>query len=316
MKFLVRKNTPRHNRRIEFGNGNSSNYVAGVPPVSGKNNIINFDETTGEPRFYVVDDEELVLLANDLGAGVSSTNAARTFLNSRDDITFTDGVSDAVLLLDASALGAMRGNSVWRDLSGNNNHATLVNNANHTNVKGGSIHFDGSGDYVDLGQTYTLSRLNATLSAWVYVEDFNPLAPKTQPARNLINNSLTGEGYRSVVMFWDGEVGFESNTNSNPYELNSDVNGPVSSTDIAPLSWFHFALTFINGTARFYTNGNLIGTVLVGDNLSVRYLGGTGTRGNYPDWMKGYIGEFAIRDRGLESDEVLANYNLTKGRYI
>jgi hypothetical protein len=315
MKYLVRKNTPRNNRRIEFGNGNSSNYVAGVPPVDGKNNIINFDENTGEPRFYVVDDEELVLLANQLGGGVSTTNNAKNFLRSRNDVQFTDGLDEPILHLDASMNGAFKGNSIWRDMSGNNNHCTLVNNASYNNIKGGAVRFDGNGDYVDLGQSYTLSRLDSTISAWVYIDDFNPAAPKTQPARNLINNSLAGEGYRNVIIFWDGEVGFESNTNSNPYELNSDVNGPVVASDVVPLSWFQFTISFISGVANFYVNGNFLDNVSVGNDTIVRYLGGTGTRSNYPDWMKGYISEFVIRDRGLTADEVLSNYNVTKGRY-
>ena len=130
MKYLVRRGNPGNNKRIDFGFGDASTFVNGVPPVSGKHNIVNFDN--GEPRFYVVDDEEIVLLANQLGANVSDKNGAKSFLGSRSDIEFTDDLEGITLLLDVGISGSYRGKgNLWRDLSGNGYDVVLQNNVSY-----------------------------------------------------------------------------------------------------------------------------------------------------------------------------------------
>lgn len=130
MKYLVRRGNPGNNKRIDFGDGNPSNFVTGVPPVRGKNNIIAF--VNNEPRFYVVDDEEIVLLANQLGGSVSNKTNAKTFLGGLDNIEFTDDLEGITLFLNASITGSYKGRgNLWRDLSGNGYDVILQNNVGY-----------------------------------------------------------------------------------------------------------------------------------------------------------------------------------------
>ena len=65
-----------------------------------------------------------------------------------------------VLNLDAGVDASYDGGTTWRDLEGGSNGA-LTNSPTFDRDKGGSIVFDGSDDYVDLGNVLDKERTDA-----------------------------------------------------------------------------------------------------------------------------------------------------------
>ena len=79
-------------------------------------------------------------------------------------------VSDGlVLCLDAANRKSyVNGSTVWRDLSGNNNSGSLVNGPTFSSANGGSIVFDGTNDYVQIGSNLLPSGNSShTVFSWV-----------------------------------------------------------------------------------------------------------------------------------------------------
>jgi hypothetical protein len=67
----------------------TSGLYAGVPPVAGKHNLV-ITSAIGDPDFYSVDDDGLILLSRNLGGYVESVDNALLFLSQQDNIAFTD----------------------------------------------------------------------------------------------------------------------------------------------------------------------------------------------------------------------------------
>jgi len=80
--------------------------------------------------------------------------------------------SGLVLALDAANTKSYPGSgTTWTDMSGNNNNGTLTNGPTFNSANGGSIVFDGSNDFVTLGNQSVLGFTNGIFSveAWVYI---------------------------------------------------------------------------------------------------------------------------------------------------
>jgi hypothetical protein len=82
----------------------------------------------------------------------------------------TDGL---VLYLDAANTKSyISGSTIWNDISTGGNNGSLTNGPTFNNGNGGSIVFDGTNDYVNLGSTLNFSNYNSsgfTISFWVKI---------------------------------------------------------------------------------------------------------------------------------------------------
>ena len=73
-----------------------------------------------------------------------------------------------VLCLDAANTRSYPGSgTTWADLSGNGNSGTLTNGPTYSSANGGFLSFDGTNDYVDLGQSNKFASTNLTLDVWL-----------------------------------------------------------------------------------------------------------------------------------------------------
>lgn len=74
-------------------------------------------------------------------------------------------VTDSMILyLDAANPRSYGGSgTTWYDISGNNNHATLVNGVTYSTTNGGIFNLDGTDDYIDCPTTQTLYNANITI---------------------------------------------------------------------------------------------------------------------------------------------------------
>ena len=195
------------------------------------------------------------------------------------------------------------------DVTGN---YTITQN-NLTYNDDNTFSFDGTDDYLTLSTPITLSSSSATLSCWAFVDDFT--TGKSNPGRTLIR--FTANNYQRLIAFYDGGIGFETNTNSDPLDVSGNTGPDYFMSGITSQSWFQFTIVFNSGTAYLYSNGNFISSVAIADNLTFDRIGdGTGFLDSYPGFMKGKISEMKVYDTPLTSDEIKKDYESSKYKYL
>jgi hypothetical protein len=218
--------------------------------------------------------------------------------------------SGLVLYLDASNASSYPGSGTsWYDLSGNGNNGTLVNGPTFSSANGGSIVFDGTNDYVDLGNISQLKpTTQITVSTWVY--------------RSTMNDSQN-EAIISCTQVGGYELYYTTNKMIFYVYAGGSYRTPEMSTS-AISGWMNFTATYDNRYAKLYYNGVLQNTVDSGATNNISYVAnniligaeaGTGsTRDSGFEWT-GNIAQTLIYNRALTASEVLQNYNATKTRF-
>jgi hypothetical protein len=223
----------------------------------------------------------------------------------------TDGL---VLYLDAAnTKSIVSGSTIWNDLTINRNNGTLINGPTFNPSNVGSILFDGSNDYC--GLTLSSNQTNfdyISICSWV-------------------NVSLSGQGYVISAQF---------NGTSVPYHLNiGGNNSPTALDGIAFLisggssnwrnsgintnirgdgKWHYVVGTFDGTTLSYYLDASLNASSLEGLGLTLPKSNTIPKIGSYTNdsgFFSGYISNIQIYNRALSSQEILQNYNATKGRF-
>ena len=218
--------------------------------------------------------------------------------------------SGLVLALDAANRNSYPGSgTIWRDLSGNNNNGTLTNfgaQSFFSKEVGGSIVFDGTDDYVSLGNFTGIGTSNRTICIWtkststVYAYRRPVTFATDDTSADTPSYTLVLAGTRADLS-WGGS----------PYDGGSTYNNYVIGT------WI-FLVAAINSskTGTAYVNGTSIGTTTstgtIGAN-SVGYLGRY--NGFYGQYFQGSIANFSLYNRVLSASEVLQNFNATRRRF-
>ena len=197
-----------------------------------------------------------------------------------------------VFSLDAANFRSQSGSGLTSfGLVGENN-CTLVNGVGFTSTNGGSFIFDGTNDYIDLGNTIQNYSLFTT-SFWINYNFFDgshrsPLGDNAQQ-------------FLYHILFLSGTIyiGFSS----------GGFNGVIHN-NISANNWYNFVVTknSINDI-NFYQNGNLLGTVNNTATVSINKIG----VGYVYDNAK--ISNVSFYNRALTAKEIKQNYNATKKRY-
>jgi hypothetical protein len=193
--------------------------------------------------------------------------------------------------------------SIWYDLSGNNNHATLAGVARpipkYNYLDERVLNFDGSGSYAIVNQNI-LSDISGTISMWVN--------PKSQPVGSYYLFAAFG-------------------ANSNRFYINYIANGfyvvrgnpftAINSPSIPLLNkWSNIILTWNSSSFSGYLNGISFGTTVLNTTGSTTNF----TIGGYTTPLgsavfEGGISNVQIYNRNLSQQELLQNYNATKTRF-
>ena len=209
-----------------------------------------------------------------------------------------------VLALDAANVKSYPGSGTSSfDLSGNNNTGTLINGVGYNNNNLGSFVFDGVDDYINYNDN---SIFNSTLNGntnWSICYWINP----STNGRVLDRGNL-GEDPTGAL-----ELNARSISRNNTAGASSTL-----STNIIGTGWNHVALTRTSSLLlSWYLNGVFSNSTQHTENYGGSGIWKIGRRAASTDSMyQGNIAQFFIYNKVLSGDEILQNYNATKGRYL
>jgi uncharacterized delta-60 repeat protein len=217
-------------------------------------------------------------------------------------LTTIPSVSGNVLLLhmDESSWNGTPGEVI--DSSDSGNHGTAYNGANTVaeGKFGRAGSFDGSNDYVDLGNPSSLQITGSqTIEMWVKPVDFGA-------RRNPYAKAYGGEG--TITIEKNGTVNYYYGTcggNCSPYQ------GFTMTSALQANTWTHLAIVrdLDNMKLRWYKNGvltdetNALYSSAKASSLSAFI--GRGYVGNF----KGLLDEVAVYNRALSQSEIQSHYN-------
>jgi len=208
-------------------------------------------------------------------------------------------VSNGLLLnLDASNPGSYSGTgNNWYDLSGNNNHATLINSPTY-DAASASIVTNGTNQYLAV-PLFNNSITNVTMQVWVYINT---------PSKGVFIANGYGNGYNIGI----GDY-FET-AGSNATMLFSNKRW-ISNAGVNYTSGWHLVTTVLNGSSTpfIYIDNALQGSSSGYPGVAPITPTGYLTLGAIPnDNGRYYAGKFAAAyfyDRALSLAEIQQNYD-------
>jgi hypothetical protein len=176
-------------------------------------------------------------------------------------------------------------------------NGTLVSGTGFGTTNNGFFTFDGSNDYINFGNSSDLQQSNGTLSAWT-------------------KTSSAGSGFRGIIakqlaygLFYNSDVLVT-------YDWNT---GATRSTglNIADNTWKNVVMTYqsgvTNGTIIYLNGASVLTTTITISNQTSNLFGGA--EANAGQYAACQISSFNMYSRVLTAQEVLQNYNTTKGRF-
>jgi hypothetical protein len=211
----------------------------------------------------------------------------------------TDGL---VLYLDAANQYSYPGSgTTWSDISRGRNNGTLVNGPTYNSANGGSIVFDGTNDYVSLGNPSLYQIFQGTISAWV-------------------KTSSPGSDYRGIITKQSNYGLFVRDSILASYNWGTNQH-ITTGINIADNTWKYVAMTFTTNTgspsnnAIIYLNGtSVLTTTIQFSNNNIELQIGNGGA-NSTQLISGNIAGASLYNRALSATEVRQNYNATKTRF-
>jgi Concanavalin A-like lectin/glucanases superfamily len=209
-----------------------------------------------------------------------------------------------VLCLDAGNRDSYPGSgTVWRDLAGSNN-GTLVNGPTFNNANGGSIVFDGSNDFINMGSTPFLQEFTVNIWFRIFVnKNFNAVF------------NIGGDGSENIEVLFFSTGLMHTPINFSDGRQSTDFANYISATN----TWYHLSYSYkSNEGRRVYRNGRLFGLDNVIGKIILQpsnffYLGSDPGPGRH---LNGEIASTILYNRALTPAEILQNYNATKSRFL
>ena len=299
------------------GPTSSTGYYNGITPPSGGYTIYLNKETGGPSIYTVTTEAQMVSLTNTIGAQSFTTSGQclNWFATQTDKMIFnrdyepivTNGL---VLNLDAGFTPSYpTTGTTWYDVSGNGNHATLVNGPTFTSNYGGAVVFDGIDDNAYIPATNNLSFNNSSFS---YSLAFSIPNWTFTSERIVLEYGDAGfQGYYQIT-FYPNETTFRTMGISG-YDtwFDTTVNFTANQNYIVTLTY-----SLETSSAKLYINGVLVNsTRITGTSQSTPKILYIYSRGGTRIFQKGNLYHILGYNIALSSAQVLQNYNALKGRY-
>ena len=216
-----------------------------------------------------------------------------------------------VLALDAADRNSyVSGSTTWRDLSGNGVNGTLLNSPTFNSSNGGSIVFDGTNDYVDLGDNKLgVEVQDKSGCAWIY-----------QTTTTATVAGIIDKDFETNLTTYGGWGFWITSTNKMSFWLQGNKDLTDTGTSITNNAWQHISFSY-NSTAKavsFYLNGIFTSTITNAtivekiSNTTPLKLGAIRAGSNF---FTGRIATALVYNRQLTAVEIAENYNAQKSRF-
>lgn len=207
-----------------------------------------------------------------------------------------------VLSLDAGNIKSYPSSgTTWRDLTANRNNGTLTNGPTFNNANGGSIVFDGSNDYTELGNILNVGTSDFTIEAWFYKETKLNSFPKL-----VSKGAYQAGGWRLL----------EDNGLDLTFQYGNPQSEVISPTTLVNDRWNHALVTRLSGNITVYANGQGGTSTAVGDDLTTNsYTYQLATSPNGGENWKGRIAMYRHYNIGFTQAMVLQNFNANRKRF-
>ena len=242
----------------------------------------------------------------------------------------TDGL---VLYLDAANVRSYPGTgTVWSDLSKNSNNGTLTNFSSPSpqtiwnSNNGGNIIFDGTNDYATVitpNLTAAEKEGSLTYEYWIkpngtITNGYSESLTGTQYFSSPTNQGLSGDVYYNYNNLSYRGFQFCFGTNGFVAGLHNFNVAPVFLADYQTYTGINHLVVIKNTyNCQYYVNGvlkktSLTSGAILGDSMSYITSSNATYFGRY---FNGTIYSVKFYKRALTTQEILQNYNTTKGRF-
>jgi len=305
------------------GPTSTTDYWNGVTPPAGGYTIYGNKGINGPVIFTAADDAGLVTITNRL-AGTNYTNANQClgyFAQQSDSVCLNRDYEEIItaslaLNLDAGfTLSYPRRNSTWYDTSPEVLNGTLTNGPTFDTADGGSIQFDGTDDYVTLGNQAALGFTNGifTAEAWIWIPS-SWTAGSQYP--NLISKGATaGWDTDGWAMFVFRDYSGAGQKSWGCGIRNGGTTNIVQSGSCPVNTWIHIVMSLTGNTISLYQNGAFLSsslqTISPASNSTSVYVGADVNLQCFP----GKVAIARLYKTALSAAQVLQNFNAQKSRY-
>jgi hypothetical protein len=252
---------------------------------------------------------------NKMISKISSHRGSSNRFRSNNNITYCEIRNGLLLYLDAGNSNSYNGTgTTWNDLSGNGNHATLINGVGYNSNNNGTLTFDGSNDYVDVNQS--LSSQSFTLSVCFKISNVTQYGM-------LISKEQTGGFPWNYRIYLGQSTGYLIGDIAQSGGSNESIQ---YTTNLADGQWHNVSFIrsvtddkiylYVDGSKVSEVTDTLTGTISNSQEVWIgrsAFTGGSPT-GSYP--FNGSISSVMIYNRDLSSSEILQNYNCLLSRFV
>jgi hypothetical protein len=174
---------------------------------------------------------------------------------------------------------------------------TLVNGTGFGTTNNGFFIFDGSNDYINFGNSAAIQQTSGTISAWA-------------------KTSAPGGSFRGIIAKQGAYGLFYADSVLVAYDWAADATRSTG-INIVDNTWKNVVLTYQSGVSNgtfIYLNGVSVLTTTITIQSQVANLFG-GAEANAGQYAACQISSFNMYNRALSAQEILQNYNATKGRF-
>ena len=222
-----------------------------------------------------------------------------------------------ILCLDAGDKNSYPGSgTTWKDISGRNNNGTLINGPTFSSANGGGIVFDGTNDYVNVGDI-SYNRTTFSIFTWINFPAYHTNWRSSAVAKWYTGGS-NGAGNEWFVGV-NGVSGPSPLVASVQYGSGGSAYISVEGTANYVLNrWYYLGFTWNSGTLKLYVDSNEQGsTTIVNTTVQTTTqplaLASFYNLSSYMSTIK--INITQMYNRALTADEILQNYNAQKSRF-
>ena len=214
-----------------------------------------------------------------------------------------------VLSLDAANTKSyISGSTTWTDLSRSNNNGILTNGPTFNTGSLGSIIFDGVDDNVQLGNASNIigaSQSVITINTWVKTNSIGSY-------KKILVTNVAGSSTLTGIYLSIGPSSFGLYLG---IITNNGANAAIYSPYISTTQYSNICGTYDGSNIKVYLNGTLVATQPhTGNIVNTGITRISGYDNNAETW-DGNISNVQIYNKALSTQEVLQNYNATKGRF-